>query len=136
MIYKIYARINENNVVIRFVREKFKKDNDGLILVNSTNTNENIGQVYSPVDENGIYNYEIKNGVMVERDKTQDLQLLLQKQEKERIDNYKKSIVKLIRQRYSLNDELAIQRQKDTKPNEFAEYNAYCEQCKQQVKND
>lgn len=136
MIYKIYAKVDKKNVVTQFVSEKYKIDNDGLILVNSTNTNPYVRQVYFALDENGIYNYEIKNGVMVARDKTQDLQLLLQKQEKERIDNYKKSIVKLIRQRYSLNDELAIQRQKDTKPNEFAEYNAYCEQCKQQVKND
>ena len=104
MIYKIYAKVDKKNVVTQFVSEKYKIDNDGLILVNSTNTNPYVRQVYFALDENGLYNYEIKNGVMVARDKTQDLQLLLQKQEKERIDNYKKSIVKLIRQRYSLND--------------------------------
>lgn len=36
----------------------------------------------------------------------------------------------LIRERYSVSDELAIQRQKDTKPEDFAEYDEFCEQCK------
>lgn len=39
-------------------------------------------------------------------------------------------IEQLIRKRYSVSDELAILRQRDTKPDEFAEYNAYAEQCK------
>lgn len=43
-------------------------------------------------------------------------------------------VTKLIRQKYSLNEELAILRQRDTKPTEFAEYNAYAEQCKVQAK--
>ena len=33
-------------------------------------------------------------------------------------------------------EELAILRQRDTKPEEFAEYNEYVEQCKEQVKNE
>lgn len=39
----------------------------------------------------------------------------------------------LIRKKYSFNDELAIQRQRDSKPQEFKEYFDYCEQCKQQA---
>ena len=39
-----------------------------------------------------------------------------------------------IRRRYTLNEELAILRQRDSKPEEFAEYNAYCEECKNYVK--
>lgn len=35
-----------------------------------------------------------------------------------------------IRARYTLSAEFAILRQKDEKPEEFAEYNAYAEQCK------
>lgn len=35
-----------------------------------------------------------------------------------------------IRLRYSLSEELAILRQRDTKPEEFAEYHAYAELCK------
>ena len=41
----------------------------------------------------------------------------------------------LIRERYSLSDELAILRQRDEKPEEYKEYFAFCEDCKKQVKN-
>lgn len=47
---------------------------------------------------------------------------------------YADKVVELIRQRYSLDEELAIQRQRDTKPAEFQEYFDFCEECKQQAK--
>ena len=46
---------------------------------------------------------------------------------------YKWRVSELIRQEYSIDDELAIQRQRESKPVEFAEYNTYCEQCKTQA---
>ena len=36
----------------------------------------------------------------------------------------------LIRDKYSLSQELAILRQRDTKPEEYSEYNDYAEECK------
>ena len=39
-----------------------------------------------------------------------------------------------IRERYSVDDELAILRQRDTKPDEFAAYYEYAEQCIAQAK--
>ena len=39
-----------------------------------------------------------------------------------------------IRRRYSVSEEFAILRQKDEKPEEYAEYYAYCEECKTYVK--
>lgn len=43
----------------------------------------------------------------------------------------KRSIVSsLMKLKYSIDDELAIQRQKDSKPEEFDDYNAYAEECK------
>ena len=36
----------------------------------------------------------------------------------------------LIRERYSVSDEIALLRQKETKPTEYAEYDAFCEACK------
>lgn len=36
----------------------------------------------------------------------------------------------LIRERYTVSDELALLRQQATKSEEFAEYNTYCEDCK------
>ena len=49
-------------------------------------------------------------------------------------DEYNNLIVKLIREKYSVNDELAILRQQTTKPNEFKEYNEYVEECKTKAK--
>lgn len=50
--------------------------------------------------------------------------------------SYSEKVVSLIREKYSLDEELAIQRQRDSKPQEFSEYYAYCEACKAKVKGD
>ena len=54
---------------------------------------------------------------------------------KSRARTYEQKVVFLIRNKYSLDDELSILRQRDSKQAEFAEYNAYCEECKTKVKN-
>lgn len=51
------------------------------------------------------------------------------------IFTYEERVEQLIRERYSLGAELAIQRQRETKVEEFNEYYAYCEECKIKVKN-
>ena len=51
-------------------------------------------------------------------------------------EEYENKIVALIRKKYNVNQELAILRQREVKPEEFAEYNEYVEQCKEQVKNE
>ena len=43
---------------------------------------------------------------------------------------YEQRVVNRIRAVYSIDDELAILRQRDTKPKEFAEYNAFVEKVK------
>lgn len=52
----------------------------------------------------------------------------------EEVIPYDEKVVSLIREKYSLDEELAIQRQRDTKPDEFSEYFAYCEECKERAK--
>lgn len=47
---------------------------------------------------------------------------------------YKAKIVELIRRRYDQDDENGILRQRDSKPGEFAEYDAYVEQCKAEAR--
>ena len=47
---------------------------------------------------------------------------------------YEQIVQQKIRARYSIDEELAIQRQRDTKPDEFQEYNNYCEQCKAEAR--
>lgn len=49
---------------------------------------------------------------------------------------YENLIVKKIRQKYSINEELAILRQRDEKPEEFAEYYSYVEECKAAVRTE
>ena len=43
---------------------------------------------------------------------------------------YEQRVVDRIREKYSIDDELALLRQRDTKPEEFAEYNAFVENIK------
>lgn len=49
---------------------------------------------------------------------------------------YEERVVARIRSVYSVDDELALLRQRDTKPEEFAEYNAFAEQIKAEEKGD
>lgn len=48
--------------------------------------------------------------------------------------NYDEEVNALIRERYSVSQEFAILRQRDTKPEEYKQYNDYCEECKAKVK--
>ena len=48
--------------------------------------------------------------------------------------SYEDAVDVEIRRRYSISQEFAILRQRDEKPDEYAEYYAYCEQCKAYVK--
>lgn len=48
--------------------------------------------------------------------------------------NYNEEVNSMIRGKYSLSEELAILRQRDSKPDEFAAYNEYAEYCKVEVK--
>lgn len=58
-------------------------------------------------------------------------------------DIYEREVVSRIREKYSINQELATLRkelatlrQRDTKPAEFAEYNAFVENCKSEIKKE
>lgn len=50
--------------------------------------------------------------------------------EKTAMERYPDLVVELIRERYTINDELAMLRQRDSKPDEWLQYNDYCESCK------
>lgn len=52
------------------------------------------------------------------------------------VPTYEERVEQLIRERYSLNQELAIQRQRDTKVDEFNAYYEYCEECKTKAKEE
>ena len=48
---------------------------------------------------------------------------------------YEEAVEAEIAKHYTIKQELAIQRQKEEKPQEYAEYYAYCEACKEYVKS-
>lgn len=56
--------------------------------------------------------------------------------EKIKEQKYPLLVESYIRERYSLSAELATLRQRDSKPEEFEEYNAYAEECKARAKNE
>ena len=48
---------------------------------------------------------------------------------------YDEAVDAEIRKQYSISQEFAILRQRDEKPDEYAEYYAYCEKCTELVKS-
>lgn len=49
--------------------------------------------------------------------------------------SYKDIVIELIREKYCINDEIAILRQRDNKSEEYQEYYDYVEQCKSVAKD-
>lgn len=49
---------------------------------------------------------------------------------------YEQRVVELIRDKYTLDAELAIQRQREEKVEDFAGYYEYCEECKRRAKEE
>ena len=67
---------------------------------------------------------ENENGVLILREPTREVSA----------PSYEQLVQQKMRERYSVADELAILRQRDTKPEEFEAYYEYAEQCKTQAK--
>ena len=127
---KIYARVNANGIVVDIFSEAFKTPTENDVCINATNTERHGAQRYQVYDEHGIANYAIVNGALVARDKTAELSRI-----KNTIE-YPQLVENKIRAKYSVSAELAILRQRNSKPEEFAEYNAFCELCKSEAKNE
>ena len=127
---KIYARANANGIVVDIFSEAFRTPEGNDICIDKTNTDRHGAQRYQVYDENGIANYAIVNGALVERDKSAELAEI-----KTTID-YPQLVESKIRTKYSVSAELAILRQRNSKPEEFAEYNAFCELCKTEAKTE
>lgn len=127
---KIYAHVDESGKVTDIYSEAFKTSDENDVCIDETNTDRHGAQRYQVYDEHGIANYAIVNGALVERDKSAELAEI-----KVTID-YPQLVENKIRTKYSVSAELAILRQHETKPEEFAEYNAFCELCKAEAKTE
>lgn len=126
---KIYARANGQGIVTHIFSEAFEQPQVGDICIDSMNTDRHGANAYQVYDENGIANYGILNGNLVIRDKSIDLYQM-------KLNSYPSLVDSKIRKQYSISDELAILRQRDSKPTEYATYNSYCEQCKAEAKRE
>ena len=49
--------------------------------------------------------------------------------------SYEDRVATLIRERYSVDDEIALLRERDSRPDEYTEYLTFCEECKEKAKN-
>ena len=67
-------------------------------------------------------------------DEYEDIQVYIPYTESELQVQYENAVNAAIREKYTLSQELAILRQRDTKPEEYNAYNAYCEMCKIEAK--
>lgn len=92
---------------------------------------------------NPPYNYtkveiEDKYADCINQDFNEDLTFSVEKynarKQKENEVKYENLIVSKIRKKYTINQELSILRQRDTKPVEYQEYFNYVEQCKSEAK--
>ena len=119
-----------------YSRTQEVQDQNGNITIQPLFSNEELAQPpynYTKVEIDDKYDD------CVASDFNQDLSFSIDKyksrKETEAKIEYENKIVALIRKKYNINQELAILRQRDTKPQEYQEYYNYVEQCKKQVKN-
>jgi len=100
-------------------------EREGLIDVGIIPSPEEIpGKIPVMYYRNGaiVYEYEPIPEMPIEEE-----QSILEK-------TYEEQVVAKIRERYSINDELALLRQKDTKTSEFQAYYQYVKECKSNIK--
>lgn len=114
---KVCIKENELNWNYHLVYGKEKATEDGYQIVEVPDGYENCA--LSDFDSNG-FNIELYN----------------KRKESEKSKIYEHLVVSKIRERYTIDQELAVLRQRDTKPEEFAEYNTYVEQCKANAKRE
>lgn len=72
----IYARTDENGIVTKFFSTAFEQPTENDVVIKSDNTDRHGANRYQVFDDNGLYNYEIVDGKLTERDKTADLKEL------------------------------------------------------------
>lgn len=129
----VYVRLDESNNIVEINSDRFITDKICWVKID-----EGFGDKYNHaqgnyldkplMDEYGRYNYQLANGEVVE--------IAEEDKPKYQPYTYEQLVEIKIRTRYSVSDELALLRQRDVKAEEFAEYNAFCEQCKAEAKQE
>lgn len=120
-----------------YSRTQEVQDENGNITIQPLFTDETLSQPpynYTKVEIDD--KYADCQASDFDEDLTFNLEKYNARKQKQDNDEYENKIVALIRKKYNVNQELAILRQRDTKPLEYQEYYNYVEQCKKQVKNE
>lgn len=120
-----------------YSRTQEVKDEQGNITIQHLFTDEQLSQPpynYTKVEIDDKYLDCI--GADFNEDLTFNVEKYNARKQKEIGAKYENLIVSKIRQKYSVNQELAILRQRDTKPIEYQEYYDYVEQCKLEAKSE
>ena len=119
-----------------YSRTQEVQDEQGNITIQPLFTDETLAQPpynYTKVEIDDIYSDCQASDF--NDDLTFNVEKYNARKQKQDNDEYENKVVALIRKKYNVNQELAILRQRDTKPIEYQEYYDYVEQCKKQVKN-
>lgn len=99
---------------------------EGFIRINSIPSPEEIpGKIPVMYYRNGAIVYEYEEAPETTEDGTETSTVPM---------DYGETVNGLIRRKYTLSEELAILRQRDTKAEEFEAYNAYAESCKEEAR--
>lgn len=120
-----------------YSRTQEVQDEQGNITIQPLFTDEELAQPpynYTKVDIDDVYSD--CQAIDFNDDLSFNIEKYNARKQKQDNDEYENKIVALIRQKYNVNQELAILRQRDAKPLEYQEYYDYVEQCKEQVKNE
>lgn len=120
-----------------YSRTQEVQDENGNITIQPLFTDETLSQPpynYTKVHIDDVYSECLSSDF--NEDLTFNVEKYKVRKQKENEAKYEDLIVSKIRQRYSVNQELAILRQRDTKPIEYQEYFDYVEQCKSEAKSE
>lgn len=99
---------------------------EGFIRIESIPSPEEIpGKIPVMYYRNGAIVYEYEEAPEATEDGTETSPVPM---------DYGETVNGLIRRKYTLSEELAILRQRDTKAEEFEAYNAYAESCKEEAR--
>lgn len=89
-------------------------------------------------ERNETYTIEIPVMQALTRDATPEEERVYAEEKKKYLEakTYAQRVSEYIREKYSLDAELAILRQKEEKPEEYAAYYAYAEECKRKARSE
>lgn len=118
----IRIKVDSNNRVETYNYENEKKE--GWIEIDSIpEPEQKEGYIPVPYYREGKIVYEYEEAPETTEDGTETPPVPM---------DYGETVNGLIRRKYTLSEELAILRQRDTKAEEFEAYNAYAESCKEE----